>query len=682
MERNAALALLDLSDHATETQVLARAEAKRADLEERLVKAPIMALKAKYRNEIERVKLAQEVLTAEVTGGSDFDDLPVGQKIDFDSMPQAPAREAQAAGGANGHGVSHRPPERRAAPEGHATDPDQPATFSGRRPPERRSTANGASRSRADLESDEDDPRLNGGSSRRPPPRPSPEKQQRTRVQDPVEDEYLDEESRPPARQREPMRPGVFWSLVSTVVLVAGGASWAAWQYWWVPGKLAQNAEAAHRALSSVGGDVNGMPMQGELVHARARALCQMAIAMGSTGHSAEASSFISEATNLVNQSMEGATKNEDYCRVIAAQAAAGNTQAAISALMTMQADREKVDRRGKPAAANAPPSRTPVHEDLARRAIAIAQARQGQPDQAMRLVEGISQNNDVLACEALAEIARQFLLEKEKAQAVQTLQTLETRAKRVSDPARRAPLLTFVAERMHAMQGSTQAKQWVSDALSGITSGSGGSSSGYPDFEARKAIAQALMLPTLLRAGGEQKDSYRKKVEDVSALAANLQSTMGAISGQPDFQNRAIAYAHVAVAWHELAKRWFAGDAKQRAEDAVAKARQAAEQVRPPAQMGNDESTIDKKEEALVPIINALAVMQDFDQARRLSQTLTLAENQGPAAEAVAYNLGQSGLAEEGQNYVRSLTGGEPRIRAAIGLHYGLQGLPLEKWW
>lgn len=682
MERHAALALLDLSDHATEAQVLSRAEARRADLEERLAKAPIMALKAKYRNEIERVKLAQEVLTAQVTGGSDFDDLPVGQKIDLESMPHPAAREAQPAGGTNGHAGGRRPPERRAAPESHTADPEPPSTPSGRRPPERRSTATNGSRPHSRVDTEEEDYGHDGVSGRRPPPRPSPERPRRTPVQDPVEDEYFEEQTRRPVHQREPMRPGVFWSIISTVVLVVAGIGWAGWQYWWVPGQLGDKAQAAHRALSSVGGDVSSMPVQGELVHARTRALCQMAIAMGSTGHTAEASSFITEATNLVNESIEGATKNEDRCRVIAAQAAAGNTQAAISALMTMQADREKADRKGRPAAANAPPSRTPVHEDLARRAIAIAQARQGQPDQAMRLVEGISQNNDVLACEALAEIARQFMAKKEKAQAMQTLQTLETRAKRVSDPARRAPLLTFVAERMYAMQGSTQAKQWVSDALSGITSGSGGSSSGYPDFEARKAIAQALMLPTLLRAGGEQKETYRKKVEDVSALAANLQSTMGAISGQPDFQNRAIAYSHVAVAWNELGKRWFAGDAKLRAEDAVAKARQAAEQVRPPAQTGNDEATIDKKEEALVPIINALAVMQDFDQARRLSQSLTLVENQGPAAEAVAYNLGQSGLAEEGQDYVRSLTGGEPRIRAAIGLHYGLQGLPLEKWW
>lgn len=680
MERHAALALLDLPDHATESQVLSRAETKRAELEERLAKAPIMALKAKYRSEIERVALAKDVLTAEVTAGSDFDDLPVGQKIDLENVPQAPVREDLTPGYANGSG--RRPPERRGAPEGRMAEPEPP-TSSGRRPPERRAPPSPVSRS-YDPAEHEDHHGMNGGSSRRPPP-PQPQQRSRPSREEPVEEEeYFEEKPRRPVRQREPMRPGVFWAIVSTIVLVVAGAGWAGWQFWWVPEQMAKNAEAAHRALSGVTGDIGSMPVAGELVHARARALCQMAIAMASTGYSGEASGFISEATNLLNDAMEGATKSQDQCRVIAAQAAAGNTQAAISALMTMQADREKADRKGRPAAANAPPSRTPVHEDLARRAIAIAQARQGQPDQAMRLVEGISQNNDVLACEALAEIARQFMAAKNKAQAVQTLQALETRAKRVTDPTRRAPLLTFVAERMYALQGAAQAKQWVSDALGGITSGSGGTSSGYPDFEARKAIAQALMLPTLLRAGGEQKDSYRKKVEDVSALAANLQSTMGAISGQPDFQNRAVAYSHVAVAWFELGKRWFSGDAKQRAEDAVVKARQAADQVRPPAQTGNgnDEASIDKKEEAIVPIVTALAVMHDFDQARRLSQSLTLAENQGPAAEAVAYHMGQSGLIEEGQSYVRSLTAGEPRVRAAIGLHYGLQGLPLEKWW
>lgn len=664
MERHTALSLLDLPDYANEAQIMASAERKRAELEERLAKAPIMALKAKYRSEIERVKLAVDVLTAEVTSGSEFEDLPVSQKIDTENYAVEPPTSRSQAGG--------RPPPERLGPHDADRSPYEPS--SGRAPPQRR----GASvppplPSNVDYRGDV--------IGRRPPSRMAKKATQAgSHLQE--QDEYLEEGQGTPLRQRDPMNPKVFWSTMAAVVVLVAGIGYAAWRFWWMPGQFAERAEAGHSVLSGVSGDLSSLPMQGELVHAKARALCQMAISMGSTDHRTEAGSFITEATNIINELPEGATKNEDTCRLIASQAAVGNMQAAVTALVTMQSEREKAERKGRPAAANAPPSRTPVHEDLARRAIAMALARQGQPEQALRLVESISQNNDTLACEALGEIARQFIARKDNAQALQTLQAMETRAKRVSDPIRRAPLLTFVAERMYAMQGAAKAKQWVSDALSGITSGSGGSASGYPDYEARKAIAQALMLPTQLRAGGEQKDTYRKKLEDVTALAANLQATMGAISGTPDFQNRAIAYSHVAVAWHELGKRWFSGDANDRAADAIAKALQAVEQVRPPAEADLAEAAIDKKEEALVAIISALAVMHQFEQARSLSQNLTLAENQGPAAEAIAYHLGQSGHVEEGQTYVRSLVAGEPRIRAAIGLHYGLNALPLEKWW
>ena len=648
MERQAALSLLDLTDHANETQIHVQFEQKRAHLEDRLAKAPTVALKSKYRAEIARLEQARDVLSQQVAGGSDMGDLPVSQKLDGEDPP--PTTDPSTLPG------GRRPPSRRTDP------PAEPAeASSGRTAPRRRAA--------------EPEPVIAPQFSDHRAPKYPRETSKTDEPDDTLEEEIT---LKPP---REPRSAKALWALSGGVVLVVTALCFAGWKWWYVPSQQAQRAEDGNRSLSSIVTEVSQMPVENELLHAKVRSLCAMAIALGSTGHGSEAGGLVSDAAKLVSSTDLSLTRNEDECRIIAAQAAKGETQAAITALMTLQGEREKAARGGKPAATNAPPLRVPLCEDQARRAIAIAQARQGQPEQAIGMVNGISPSNDGVACEALCEIARQFNAAGNKAQAIQTLQSLETRAKRIPDPVQRAPLLAFVAERMSDLLGNTKAKPFVSEALSGISSGSS-SASGYSDMEARKAIAQAVMLPTALRVGSEQKDTYRKKVEDVAALASNLQASTGAIAGQPDFKNRARAYAAVAVAWSELAKHWFSGDAEARAADAIAKAVQAAEQVRPPAQLNDQESALDQKEEALVAVVAALAETQKFEQARKIVGGLVLQENLGPASETLAYHLGLAGKTEEAQELLRAIAAGEARVRAAVGLNYGLNGLPLEKWW
>jgi hypothetical protein len=656
MERHTALAFLDLSGHATEHEIISAAEKKRSGLEERIARAPIMNLKVKYRNEITLVDEALKVLTEQAIAGSDWSDLPVGQKIEVDTQA-----------------FNSQPPE---AMPGGRRPPERPSSLPSETAPKGRTPPNRPPIEPPPFDSTEVDSRNTG---RRPPVRPGNTATNDDGLESSDNEPPPIREPKPP---RPPLSPKVFWSILggaASIILLMG---WSIWQFWYLPAQTSARAQLGHQSLATTSGDLSSMPTEGELVHAKIRAICQMAIALGSTGHEAEGSGFLSEASTLIGELPEGPSKSESACRLVSAQAATGNASTALANLTTMQMEREKAERKGRPIGPNAPPPRVPVYEDVARRSIAIALARKGQPDQASRLIQSVSQNNEDLACEALNEIARAFMASGDQAQALQALQALETKAKLIGDPVRKAPMLGFVAERMYAMLGSTKAKQWVTDALNGINSNSSSSSAGYPDINARKAIAQAITLPIQLRVGGEQKDTYRKKVEDISSLAATMQAVSGAISGQPDYLNRATAYSHIAVAWYELAKRWFSGDAKDRAADAIKKALEAAEQVRPPAVTDSPESIIDKKEEALVPIIAALATMREFEQARNHFQNLSLAENQGPAAEMIAHQLGLAGQIEEGGSFIRSIVGGEPRLRAAIGLQYGLHNLPLEKWW
>jgi hypothetical protein len=670
MERSAALALLELEEGATESRIHQQVELRLSGLEERLARAPTPTLKTKYRAEISKVNAAKETLLV-LSGPSQttYSDLPVSQKLSVDDDVQPPEAEDRlpASGG-------RRPPSRPSANKSPAASEGTPAP-NGRRQFSRAETAAPGVRG-------PQRPEAEAVGERAPP--------QRSRPSAGPVDEEDDYGELPPLQEEvvsRPSNPRRTWTIIGVLVLLCAAGVFGGWKWWYVPREVAAHQEVGSRELINLTPTVLHMSDAGELSHGKARALSWLSVALSSTGRGAEASSLIAEANAMLAKSEASFTKDEDQCRLFAAQAAKGECEAAVAALIAMQTNREKLAREGRPLPANAPPPRVPLHEDNARRSIAIAQARHNQVREAVGMVNSISPTHDEFACEALAEIARQLVAAGDSQQAIQVVQSLEQRAKKIVDPLVRAPLLAFVAEQMNSLLGSTKAKPFISDALGGMSSFSSGSSGMPPpsDIEARKTIAQAIMLPVAMRFGGEAKDTYRKKLEDVTAQASNLLASTGTISGQPDFKNRARAYAACAVAWSDLASHWFSGDARARADDAIAKALDCAEQARPPTKVAGAEDALNvqySKEQALTAVVAALSEMHNFDKAREVIRRIALPENLGPASEVLAYHLGKAGRVDEGEALVRDIPEGEPRVRAAIGFHYGLNQLPLERWW
>lgn len=657
MDRETALALLDLPASAGETEIQRRVEQRRAEFEERVHKAATMSLKGKYRKQIDELLQAEEVLLSGDTGFDGLNELPVAGKVSEDDPYTSQGRSRGA------------PPP---VPEMPSGPPPVPPTESrrGGLPPV-------PGRSRA---------------ATPPPPRGAVPPSNNRRHQD-----YPDiEGGEVPPIEPEPSRPPrpawLLWTVIGGALLFLGGLSWAAWEFGIEPGKVADRKKTGVSVLTSVAPTIINISSapdsnpskakanQDELAHMKARALSWTVVALATTGNLAEASTYLGEVETLITP-MTGLSSTTDRCRYIAALAATGDITKAVSALLAIQQEREGAFRQKNPGGTLTPLPPTKQQDD-ARRSIAIAQARQpGQWQAARGTVNAIL--DDERACQALQEIVRQLIAANNEKDAISETQTLQNRAKKVADPSARAPLLVFVATQMRVLLGVSKSKKDVTDAF-GSSSGSSLSNTGYADMEARKVLGDALMLPARLRLAVDKKDDYRRRLEDVFAAASNLQGSTGAITRQADFANRARIYAALAVAWWELGKGWFSGSSRERAQDMITKAVAAAEQAKPRAEStdGGTPSAQLIKDQSLAAVVEALAEMQQFDQAGQIISRMVDPAPLGEAGEAVAYHMGLTGQSDQARAFIDKLPEGEPRCRAAVALHYGLHKLPLERWW
>lgn len=500
------------------------------------------------------------------------------------------------------------------------------------------------------------------------------------------------EDELPPMEDDRPPPPPLPWWLKALASVMGctllGGLYWAVMAYWIGPMRQEESQTAGVGLLNSVLPTISQMqpPARGdgtaaEINHLKARALSWSAVVLGAVGRSGEAGTLVAEVENLVTP-MTGQASLPDRCRLIAAIAGGrGDVNGATTALVALSQEREKDLRGNRPPDQNAAPIKPSIDQDQARRLIINSLSRQGQAAAALSMVNSIQ--DDECACLAMAEAVRQLMIAGNSSEAGMVLQTIETRAKKITDPSARAPLLAFVAVQMQALLGADKAKKYIQEAIGTLGSGSV-SNSGFSDPEAKKVLGEALLMPTRLRLGIDSPDEYRKRLLDLFAAASNLQGNAGALTRQPDFENRARIFASLAVAWHELGSRWFSGDAAAQATDMISKAQAAAEQAKPRTgdAEGGNASTQFIKDRAIAPVVAGLAQMGEFERAGQLLARMVESEPAGEAAESVAYHLGLAGRHEEGRTFILRTAEGEPRCRAAVALLYGLNKLPLEKWW
>jgi hypothetical protein len=643
MDRDSALRLLELSASAGEQEVRLRLEELQEKYETKISRAPTPNARAVKRSELEKFLAAGEVLLAARPGEAGLSDLPVAAPLGDDVHVPPPVAP-----------TSHPAPSGSSAPA-----PIGPKKGGGLPPPP----------------------------TTQVPPKGDKPKPQVTLPEAPPDDEL------PPVEDDRPATPPQPWWVKALAALLVcallGGIYWAVMAYWIGPKKREEFQTAGVGLLNTVLPTISQMepPARGdgtavtEVNHLKARALSWSAVALGAVGRGGDAGTLVSDVENLVTP-MTGQASLPDRCRLIAAIAGGrGDVNGATAALVALGQEREKELRGNRPADQNAAPIKPSIDQDRSRRLIAISQSRQGQATAALGTVNSIQ--DDECACQAMAEAVRQLMATGNGAEAQGVLQTIETRAKKITDPSARAPLLAFVAVQTQALLGADKAKKYIQEAISSLGSGSI-SNSGFSDPEAKKVLGDALLMPTRLRLGIDSPDEYRKRLLDIFAAASNLQGNAGALTRQPDFESRARIYAVLAVAWHEMGSRWFSGDAAEQAIDMIGKAQAAAEQAKPRTSDagGKNASSQFVKDRAIAPVVAGLAQMGEFERAGQLLARMVESEPAGEAAESVAYHMGLAGMHEEGRTFILRTAEGEPRCRAAVALLYGLNQLPLEKWW
>lgn len=658
MDRNQALAILDLPPSAGETEIHRQCEQRRAELEKRVANAPTFPLKAKYRTELARLEEALEALQTAAQTDEGLHELPVidkqfetGRSLGFgEALEQRQTKAEQPSSSP----ARRQPPSR----EGD-NSPSKPAS-EGRRPPQR-----------------PDDVPASSAPGKRslpaPPARSAP------MAPAPVESATPEEiENDTPAVPAPPRPAWVKWTLLGAILVFLLGGAYAGWIWWYLPKVARENQATAARLLAAISGQAGSI----QDTVPKVRVLAWIAAALGNAEEPAAADNLIAQARSTLSSMSPGSIRSELECHLLIAQAMKGDPTGALAQLTNMQAAREKTAKAPligtgrlsttSKTAVGAP--LVPIREDEARRGIAVAQAREGQWREAQGTINGIM--DDRCACEALAAVAEALAQDGDKTQTTTVLQTLEGRAAKIQDPAVKAALLCTVAERMNHMGGKSDAKRkFVSEAISAASSGS--TLGGGGAMASRSALGQARVLRTLWRT--KDKAGFEKKIVEVAGLAGMLNGTSGTNNQKPDFAARAEVYAAIALAWSDAGNETNASSA---IDAAITAAGQARLPLEPSAAEVSGLVPDLHKQRSLAAVVRALAEMRQFDKAEEVLRQLSSPDEIAAAAESLAYWLGWEGEVERGQTFTSRLPEGEVRCRSVVALQYGVRQAELERWW
>lgn len=634
MQIQEALDLLDLPSGAGDDQITQQVEKRRADLEKRVVSAPTMSLKAKYRAELARLETAISVLqSSSEEVGHDYSDLPVPEKIAYDEGDTSEDEYEEDGAESSDLAMPSGPAGRRPPSRGAALAP------SGRKRPSRQGVESAA-------------PSMKSAPvSKAVVPKRSPVAKSKVSDGESVEESANRAET--PSNSRK-----LLWVL-GTVVVLIGAVTYSGWRWWYQP-KIAQEqlAAAVAQLRAAEGESAN---IQEEFP--KIRTLSWVSTAYASAGESEAAKRMLTSASGALESFPPGSIRDELACRTFVARAFAGDPEGALQQVTELKQARmnlmPKEDMGSLDASTSAPVTHyVPLREDEAMKAIAIAFARQGKIKEAREVIDRISDSQR--ACEALAEVAIQTATIDKDAATVY-FQAIEGRAKQIKDAAAKADLCCLVADRMFSIFGKSESNlAFVTEALS--TASSGTQSTGPVDVG--KVLSQARALRTMWTIN--EKEKFQKQITEVTASAGSLTVIRDnkAVPDQPDHLGRSQAYTAIALAWNE------AGD-EEMVEQSIDEAIQHAS------------NAVDfKRERGLANIVAGLAEMRRFEHAMKIFNQLNTPDQKAIAGEALSYWLGWEGLIEEAKDLANQLPSGEPRCRGFVALNYGLRHTELERWW